>query len=379
MTVLFLSNYFNHHQKPFSDAMFRLIGESYHFVETAPMEDDRKSLGWGGIEYPSYVIQPEDAFTPETGSMIDSADVVIIGSAPNELVKNRIRKNKLVFRYSERPLKKGMEWKKYLPRLLLWNLRNPFWKPVYMLCASAYTASDYAKFGMYLGKCYKWGYFPETKRYENVDELIAAKKPNSILWVARFIDWKHPEIPVKVSRRLKREGYDFTLNMIGNGELLESTREQIGALGLSDRVHLLGSMPPEDVRAYMEQSRIFLFTSDRNEGWGAVLNESMNSACAVVASRAIGSVPFLIDDGINGDIYQDGNTEDLYQKVKALLDNPASQVAKGKNAYTTITEEWNAETAAERFVMLASSILKTGKKDVFQTGICSKAENIKDK
>lgn len=372
MTVLFLSNYFNHHQKPFSDAMFRLLGESYHFVETEPMDDERKSLGWGGITYPSYVIRPEEAFTPETQAMIDSADVVIIGSAPNSLVKNRIRKGKLVFRYSERPFKQGMEWKKYLPRLVLWNLRNPFWKPVYMLCASAYTASDYAKMGMYLGKCYKWGYFPETKRYEDVDKLIAAKRPNSILWVARFIDWKHPEIPLEIARRLKQEGYNFTLNMIGNGELRESTRDQIASQGLSDCVKLLGAMSPEDVRAHMEQSEVFLFTSDRNEGWGAVLNESMNSACAVVANRAIGSVPFLVDNGKNGDIYEDGNIDDLYRKVKALLDDPARRLQKSKKAYATITEEWNAETAAERFVALAGSMLNGGKKDLFESGVCSK-------
>ena len=373
MTVLFLSNYFNHHQKPFCDAMFRLLGDSYHFVETEPMNDERKSLGWGGITYPSYVIRPEEAFTPETGALIDSADAVIIGSAPNSLVKNRIRKGKLVFRYSERPFKQGMEWKKYLPRLVLWNLRTPFWKPVYMLCASAYTASDYAKMGLYLGKCYKWGYFPETKRYEDADKLIAAKQLNSILWVARFIDWKHPEIPLEIARRLKQEGYKFTLNMVGNGELLEATRKQVEALGLSDCIHLLGAMSPEDVRKHMEQSQVFLFTSDRNEGWGAVLNESMNSACAVVASRAIGSVPFLVEDGVNGDIYEDGNTDDLYRRVKALLDDPARRLQKSKKAYTTITEEWNAEVAAERFVALAGSMLNGGKKDLFELGVCSKA------
>ena len=373
MTVLFLSNYFNHHQKPFCDAMFRLLGDSYHFVETSCISEERKKLGYH-IQYPSYVIRPEEAFTPETGALIDSADAVIIGSAPNSLVKNRIRKGKLVFRYSERPFKQGMEWKKYLPRLVLWNLRTPFWKPVYMLCASAYTASDYAKMGMFLSKCYKWGYFPETKRYEDVDDLIAAKQPGSILWVARFIDWKHPEIPLEIARRLKQEGYKFTLNMVGNGELLEATRKQVEALGLSDCVHLPGSMSPEDVRRYMEQSRVFLFTSDRNEGWGAVLNESMNSACAVVASRAIGSVPFLVEDGVNGDIYEDGNTDDLYRRVKALLDDPARRVQKSKNAYTTITEEWNAEVAAERFLALAGSMLNGGKKDLFESGVCSKAK-----
>jgi glycosyltransferase involved in cell wall biosynthesis len=40
---------------------------------------------------------------------------------------------------------------------------------------------------------------------------------------------------------------------------------------------------------------VFIFTSDRNEGWGAVLNEAMGSGCAVVAADLIGSVPYLIE------------------------------------------------------------------------------------
>lgn len=32
MKIVFLSNYFNHHQKPFSDAMVTLIGEDYIFI-----------------------------------------------------------------------------------------------------------------------------------------------------------------------------------------------------------------------------------------------------------------------------------------------------------------------------------------------------------
>ena len=73
---------------------------------------------------------------------------------------------------------------------------------------------------------------------------------------------------------------------------------------LEDCVHMLGAMSPDEVRKHMEQANIFLFTSDRNEGWGAVLNEAMNSGCAVVASHAIGSVPYLIKNGNNGYIYE---------------------------------------------------------------------------
>ena len=88
--------------------------------------------------------------------------------------------------------------------------------------------------------------------------------------------------------------------------------------GLSNNVKILGSMSPEKVREYMEQSEIFLFTSDREEGWGAVLNEAMNSACAVVASDAAGSTNFLVVDGENGFLYKSGDIDDLYYKVKLL-------------------------------------------------------------
>ena len=46
MNIVFLSNYFNHHQKPFSDEMFKLIGDGFNFIETIPMENERIRMGW---------------------------------------------------------------------------------------------------------------------------------------------------------------------------------------------------------------------------------------------------------------------------------------------------------------------------------------------
>ena len=128
----------------------------------------------------------------------------------------------------------------------------------------------------------------------------------------------------------------------------------------------------------MEEASIFLFTSDRYEGWGAVLNEAMNSGCAVVASHAIGSVPFLINDGKNGLIYRSGDIEDLYKKVKYLIDNKEKTAELGKNAYYAITDLWNAETAAERFKQLVQVINAGGADDLFNDGPCSKAKVLKD-
>lgn len=309
--------------------------------------------------------------------LIDSSDAVIIGSAPDSLIENRLKLNKLTFKYAERFYKTGFKASRYLRNMLAaWLHHGRFQKyPLYMLCASAYTAADCAKFGNYKNRCYKWGYFPELKKYDDINTLVESKKENSLLWVGRLIDWKHPELALRVAKKLKKEGYSFKLNFIGTGELEEKLRTQIKQEDLEDCVSLLGQMRPEKVREYMEKSEIFLFTSDRQEGWGAVLNEAMNSGCAVVASGAIGSVPFLIKDGENGYIYRDGNIDGLYEKVKHLFDNKEVRVKLGKNAYATLYNEWNAAVAADRFVKLVQAIESGSKKvDIFESGPCSKAE-----
>ena len=129
----------------------------------------------------------------------------------------------------------------------------------------------------------------------------------------------------------------------------------------------------------MEKAGVYLFTSDQKEGWGAVLNEAMNSACAVVASHATGSAPFLIQDKENGLLYQSGNTDDLYRKVKYLLDHPTETERMGKKAYETVTDLWNAEIAAERLLRLSACILNGEDcADLYESGPCSRAEIIKN-
>jgi len=143
--------------------------------------------------------------------------------------------------------------------------------------------------------------------------------------------------------------------------------------GLSSYINLLGSKPPDVVRNYMEKSEIFIFTSDQNEGWGAVLNESMNSACAVVANGDIGSVPFMIQDGVNGLVYKNGDFEDFVSKVKMILDDEEKRKLLQINAYKTMIDIWNPKVAAERFVKFSESVILRGIGRNFDVGPCSVA------
>lgn len=383
MKITFFSNFLNHHQLPFCKEMVSACGNDFKFVATCPISSERLKLGYEDMNKKyDFVITTYDSNDNYKKALAlgFESDVVIIGSAPKIFIKERLKSRKLTFRYSERIFKSNLRIKHILQLLLLFKNHTLHQnKNLYMLCASAYTSHDYGCALAYLNKTYKWGYFPEIKKYENIETVTAKKQPASILWVARLIGLKHPELPIQLAKRLKDDGYVFDMKLIGTGPLENRLKEMIDNLDLTDCVHLLGAMEPEKVREHMECAQIFLFTSDRNEGWGAVLNESMNSGCAVIASHIIGSVPFLITDGKNGLIYKNGNTKDLYNKTKQLLDNPSLCQTYGVNAYKTLTELWCPKVAAERIVNLSNSILSDKKNpDIYESGPCSKAEILKD-
>lgn len=382
MKITFFSNFLNHHQLPFCTEMYSIVGSDFKFVATEPVPEERINMGYYDMStlYPFSIntYSSEDSYK-QALELGNDSDIVIIGSAPRVFIQKRLKENKLTFYYSERIFKKGRHGllnPQILAYLLLCHTRYRN-KKLYMLCASAYTAADFNLVGAYKNKTYKWGYFPETKNYE-LNLLMNKKRENKImklLWVGRFIEWKHPDDAIKLASMLKSNNYKFSLDIIGIGPMELKLKDMIIKNNLQGYVTLLGSMSPEGVREHMENANIFLFTSDFNEGWGAVLNESMNSGCAVVASHAIGSVPFLIENKKNGLIYKNGDMNHLFDSVKGLLEEPNECIRFGKKAYCTLKERWNAEKAARRIIELSNSLLKDEKLR-FKDGPCSKAEII---
>lgn len=369
MKIVFLSSCFSHHQKPLSDALMERA--DFQYIEVLPLTEEYRSLGWGMSETPTYVRRMADD-PAKAARLILDADILMVGAAPQALLRERIRAGRPILRYTERPLKNGPEPLKYLPRFLRWHIWNPPGKPIYMLCASAYTAGDFARFGLFRGRAYKFGYFPECRRYPSLPELMQGKDRRELLWCGRFLDWKHPDDAIEVLHRLRGEGLDCHLTMVGSGEMEPILREKIGTCGLEDVVTLTGSMPQKDVRDRMEKAGIFLTTSDRREGWGAVLNEAMNSGCAVVASREAGSTPYLVRDGENGYTYRAGDVDGLCAAIRRLLSEPETQARLGETAYRTIAEEWNVEVAAERLLTLGDRILRGERRPCpFETGVLS--------
>ena len=381
MVIAFFSNFLNHHLKLVADELYRTQGIDFIFVETTPMYDWMKNSGYTDFSKEKYVLRAWESYEAKTHAieLAKTSDVALFGGPEvleYEITRARIT-NKLSFNVSERWLKKGFI-NIFSPRLLkyLWYYFTLFRKkPCYKLCASAYAAEDQYNLLTFKNRCYKWGYFTRVDHIDidaNKDLSYAANDKCYLMWCSRFLKWKHPEIPVKLAVRLKAKGYNFIIDMFGSGKELSSIQELTQKSGVNDVIRFCGNMPNDELLEQMRKHDVFLFTSDRNEGWGAVLNEAMANGCAAVGSDKIGAVPFLIKDGVNGCIFQSQNIDSLQNKVEYLLNNPLERKRLAYNAYITIKNIWSPENAAQSLLILIRDLMN-GTDTSLLDGPCSKA------
>ena len=359
---------------PLVEELIKLGCETW-FVETDMLPNHLRKGGFYDYgERPYFVRAWQNADSKSKMEQLAlEADVLIIGNKPKMIEWKRLRHGKLTFEMSERPLKKGII--NIISPVILKNqlLYHLFFynKPVYMLCLSSYTATDEYRMHAFKDRCFQFGYFPRIQNL-NVEEVLNSKPKGKIriIWCARFIKWKHPELAVMVAEKLKRDGYDFEINMIGGGVEYPNIQKMIKVKDVSDCVHLLGNHPNDEVLKMMSEHHIFLFTSDKKEGWGVVLNEAMGQCCCPVAAKEIGAVPALLKNDVNGKIYDAKSLDSLYNAMKELLDSPDKIREMAAQAYNTVQQEWNPVNAAKCLYDLCMSKLQNDNYSQ-DNGICS--------
>ena len=391
-TLTFFSNYYNHHQKALCDEWASILGEGFTFVETEPIEGFRSTMGWGQEEVPPYVLRTyiDDKSYEKALELGRDSDLVVMGTAPEVFIEERLKLNRITFRYSERPLKEGFI-KFLIPRLtkkyMHLHVRNRH-RSIYVLAASAYTAWDFRKMlNSYPHKCYKFGYFPEHKEYD-VKKLMDRKRivadretgdPEmpTILWMGRMLKLKHPDLLVKATAALRDKGYKFRVLYVGEGEERENLQILVNMYHLGDITFFMDFLSPDQAREKMADAKIFVMTSNFLEGWGSVIYEALNAGCATVASHAPGACPWLVKDGITGLVFESGNVESLTKKLEILLNDPSLCEKLGTAAYEQMHRLWNPSVAARNVLTLADD-LSQGRDTSIKDGPCSPAEILKN-
>lgn len=372
MKIAFFSSVLNHHQIEFCDEMYKKYGDDFTFVSTMEMEEQRKKLKYSEFDRPYNLKMYINEDCRQKGEeLFQDADVVILGVLMEKSLRRRLIAGKITFLYKERLFKEKPSAMRFVRSLLYvareyWAFRN---KPFYMLAASAYSHRDFKSLGIFGKKTFAWGYFPPLKEYDE-NLLINNKKSDilNIFWAGRFLEWKNPLYLIDVAKTLKISGIPFHIDVAGNGPVEEDFKKMVSDNKLDDVFTLHGALPQEEIRGLMEKANIYLFTSNRQEGFGVVLSEAMNSGCAVVASATAGSTNLLVKNDFNGRIYENDSSTELCEIVLDLAKNPEKCEELGLQAYKTMRDCQNAVVAAERFSQVVTAIAENKNPPDFRDG-----------
>ena len=142
-----------------------------------------------------------------------------------------------------------------------------------------------------------------------------------VLFVGNLVPVKAPDVLVEAFATATDSADNSPhLLMIGSGEMLTSLEQLAAKLGIADRVHFLGRLPPEQVARWMNRADLLCLAS-RSEGMPNVVLEARASGLPVVTTPA-GAVPELPLDRHALLVARSGSPEDLAKALCEMLSRP---------------------------------------------------------
>ena len=172
-------------------------------------------------------------------------------------------------------------------------------------------------------------------RYKVVDKEKGDKI--NILFLGRIHETKGVLDMIKVFDQLYREK-SFKFILCGTGSLVEYAVDSLSSLMKDDFVYK-GIVSGEDKHTAIYESDIFLLPS-HFEGLPMSLLEVMAVGVVPVITN-VGSVTDVVCDGENGIIIEKSNPENIYIKLKSLLENPEQMKGLSINARKTVEERYD--------------------------------------
>jgi glycosyltransferase involved in cell wall biosynthesis len=130
----------------------------------------------------------------------------------------------------------------------------------------------------------------------------------------------------------------------GDGPLRASVEAEATALGLADRVRMLGFVNQSQLPAVYRAADVMVIASDY-EAFGLVVNEAMLCGCVVVASDKVGACQDLIVPNVTGFVFGCGDVQSLAGILRDIFAKPHSLREISNTARTQI-QNWSPQVSA---------------------------------
>ncbi len=200
------------------------------------------------------------------------------------------------------------------------------------ICVSSALAGKYSQF---INPSKLSIIYPSMHRaLENVQDTVSTsptlnrKAKYRCVIASRLSEGKGQKDSVLALAHLRKIGVAGELIVVGDGDLhyRRFLEETVRSNGLGEHVIFIGQVT--NVLPIMQSGDAVLVCS-RSEAFGRVTIEGMLAGKPVIGART-GATAELILDGVNGLLYEHGDSKDLAEKIKHLSENPSVGERMGK-------------------------------------------------
>lgn len=199
--------------------------------------------------------------------------------------------------------------------------------------------------------------FRPQSQPELAAQLGIAESDFIVGFVGRFVPEKGLLTLTQALARLKDQPYPWKWLLLGRGPLKDTLTQQAAALGISDRLIWLESVPHDDVPRYINLMDTLVLSSETtygfktltSVGWkeqfGHVLIEAMACRVPVIGSDS-GEIPHVI--GPAGLVFAEGDSEALSDRLLTLMANPETRNDLAQKGYDRAMDCYTNQALARR-------------------------------
>lgn len=159
-------------------------------------------------------------------------------------------------------------------------------------------------------------------------EVTRRSGANVILYAGVITPNKRLLDVVRALAAVRREVPDAALRVAGprfDEAYAQKVDEAVEELGLGDAVTLLGPLDAVSLRAEYARAGVLALASEQ-ENAPQVVAEAMAAGLPVVAS-AVGGVPWMIEDGVNGYLFSPRDVDALAERIVGVLSGDSTDLA----------------------------------------------------
>jgi glycosyltransferase involved in cell wall biosynthesis len=188
-------------------------------------------------------------------------------------------------------------------------------------------------------------------------ELNQPEQPNNnrLVCVGRLCAQKGQLLLVEAVADLAKQGRDFELVLVGDGEFREPIEALIAKEGLSKLVRITGWAAAKQVKREILNARAVILPSFA-EGLPVVLMEAMVLGRPVL-STFVNGIPELVLDGKTGWLFPAGSKPDMLDAIRSCLGAPALVLdGMGRSGRSRALERHSLSRQADLLMELFASV-----------------------